>query len=278
MVGMNSQYWLWGVVFFLAGACAGRVVNSLFSPCRDGGGLEKWRSLLCSLKFGGVPLLGWFSRRYWFRGVGVGWRYPVVELLLACLWAGGWFRYPGFEVAGSLLLFFVMVCASLADFQDMEIPDMFTVLPVFLGLAGVALAPCLFFPQSVLAGHSWYYQRFVALAAGGFGMALTSGVVLWLGLACDAVLRKETFGFGDVLLLGFVGMILGPFGALFSMWLGAGFALMFLVVRKVSGRGWLSGPFAFGPFICLGALVFVFSNLRWWGLVVFWNWIPVVFS
>ena len=100
------------------------------------------------------------------------------------------------------------------------------------------------------------------------GAFVGSGLILWLALLSEVVLRKETMGFGDVKLLGAIGAFLGWQGAVFSLFGGAVFGTLLiipmLIFRKKKqvvpiddaeeeGEG-LRIPF--GPALVIGALVY----------------------
>ena len=72
------------------------------------------------------------------------------------------------------------------------------------------------------------------------GLLIGSGVVLWIALLAEVVLKKEAMGFGDVKFVGAIGAFCGWQGAVFSIFGGAvvgtaWFAVAF-IWQKISGQ------------------------------------------
>src|ERR1019366_2535095 len=53
------------------------------------------------------------------------------------------------------------------------------------------------------------------------GLLIGSGLVLWIALLAEAVLKKEAMGFGDVKFVGAIGAFVGWPGAVFAVFGGA---------------------------------------------------------
>ena len=53
------------------------------------------------------------------------------------------------------------------------------------------------------------------------GLLMGSGLVLWIALLAEAVLKKEAMGFGDVKFVGAIGAFVGWPGAVFAVFGGA---------------------------------------------------------
>src|SRR6185312_6327148 len=77
------------------------------------------------------------------------------------------------------------------------------------------------------------------------GLFVGSGLVLWILLISEAILKKEAMGFGDVKLAGAVGAFCGWQGAVFAMFGGAMIGTAWFVLssvwQKVTGK---PAPFA----------------------------------
>lgn len=73
---------------------------------------------------------------------------------------------------------------------------------------------------------------------------------------------KEGFGFGDVLLLGAIGLVQGKQMVLISGFFAFYLALFFIIILWLAGqKKHLKEMISFGPFICLSAwMIFVFGD------------------
>ncbi|MEG1176591.1 MAG: A24 family peptidase [Ruthenibacterium sp.] len=153
------------------------------------------------------------------------WRIVAVSLVAACLAA-------------------VLLLAAWCDFCYAILPDELLALCAVLALALWALGALRF-----VQGAAWY-APFLGAALGFFG--------LWGVMALAGKLyRTEAMGFGDVKLLGALGVLCGPCAlgvaaALAVLLAGAVFAVL-LARKKLALRD--SVPF--GPFLAAGALLAV---------------------
>ncbi len=86
-----------------------------------------------------------------------------------------------------------------------------------------------------------------------------------------AVLPREAMGFGDVKFMATIGAWLGWKATLFSLGLasfvGAGIGLTLLALR----RGDQSHRLPFGPYLTLGAVVWVLGGWAWWERIFGWR-------
>ena len=202
-----------------------------------------------------IPVVSWFllGARCRYCGVPISWRYPVVEAatgLFAVLYFE-WFS-PSLEqmfLAGEIgglvqgAIYFAMTCAllvvALIDIDHQIVPNEITLPGIFLGLAASFVLPIRF------------HESLLGALAGG-------GILLAVARAYFWVTRREGMGMGDVKLLAMIGAFLGwaaiPFTLLFSSVTGMIYGI-FLI--KLRGRGFRYA-FAFGPFLCLSAVVYVF--------------------
>ena len=116
------------------------------------------------------------------------------------------------------------------------------------------------------------------------GLVAGSGIVLWIALVAEALLKKEAMGFGDVKFVGAIGAFCGWHGALFSIFGGAAFGTVWIGAavawQKAAGTRSSGAPRAetpegvpadiglgvhvpFGPMLAIaGAVYFLF--LRGW--------------
>jgi leader peptidase (prepilin peptidase)/N-methyltransferase len=116
------------------------------------------------------------------------------------------------------------------------------------------------------------------------GLLIGSGLVLWIALVAEAVLRKEAMGFGDVKFVGMIGAFCGWQGAAFSVFGGAivgtiWFAVA-LILQKILGRQTAVAPPAetadgevtalafgaqvpFGPMLAIAAALYFLGADHW---------------
>jgi leader peptidase (prepilin peptidase)/N-methyltransferase len=118
----------------------------------------------------------------------------------------------------------------------MIIPDTFT---IGLGVTGVVLSVCV--PS--LHGQDDGVFLLSALNAGVIsmqGLLVGSGLVLWIALIAEVLLRKEAMGFGDVKFVGAIGAFTGWQGAVFAVFGGAVVGTVWIGLawawQKLSGK------------------------------------------
>lgn len=84
----------------------------------------------------------------------------------------------------------------------------------------------------------------------------------------EVVLPREAMGFGDVKFLACIGAFLGWKGVIFSLFAGSMVGAVIGVVMMAVTRGRSGGRIPFGPYLALGALIWVFTGpelLDWYG-------------
>lgn len=215
--------WFFPTVVFLFGACIGSFLNvciyripagkSIVTPgshCGCGQPIA-WHD--------NIPILSWLilrgrarccQRRFSIR-------YPAVELLTALLFLACWLLFPHAKALCGMLFISALVCATFIDLDHMVIPDVFT---IGLGVAGVLIS---FLVPALHGEHNGIFV--VASLHSGLsaliGLLIGSGLVLWIALIAETVLKKEAMGFGDVKFVGAIGAFTGWPGAVFAVFGGA---------------------------------------------------------
>lgn len=203
-----------------------------------------------------IPILSWLLLRAKCRacGVKISYRYPLVELIMAILfaviyWQVGW----SWTLLEYLIFAFGLVVVSFIDFDHMILPDVFTVSGVLIGLLGAALNP----------------ERSFMSAVGG---VLMGGGFLWaIAVIYFALRKQEGMGGGDIKLLAWIGAVLGwtaiPFVILFSSVIGT---LVGVAIAIKTKKGLKEG-IPFGPYLALSALIYILggSELGLWYLQIF---------
>lgn len=120
-------------------------------------------------------------------------RYPFVELLTGLLFVACWLRFspggafnPGIAAAGWLFIS-CLIAATFIDLDHLIIPDVFT---LGLGVVGVLVS------FAVPALHGQYEGLFIVDSfrsgvASVVGLLVGSGLVLWIALLAEVILKKK---------------------------------------------------------------------------------------
>jgi leader peptidase (prepilin peptidase) / N-methyltransferase len=215
--------WFFPVAAFLIGACVGSFLNvviyrvpkeeSIVTPgshCACGQPV-RWHD--------NIPILSWLALRGRARccGQAFSFRYPFVEFLTAALFVACWLQFPPLVALCGWIFLSALIAATFIDLDHMIIPDVFT---IGLACAGVVLScaiPALHGQQ----GDFFLADSIRAMIASLKGMMIGSGLVLWIALVAETLLKKEAMGFGDVKFVGAIGAFCGWPGAVFAVFGGA---------------------------------------------------------
>jgi leader peptidase (prepilin peptidase) / N-methyltransferase len=201
-------------------------------------------------------VVGYLSGRRLCLGCGapLPMRAVIVELATPVIFVGLLWRYGLCIQLGLLCLYSaVLILVSVTDLEHRMIPHAVMAPALLLAIAGA------FFSQEMSARR--------AMLGGVVGLAVLYGMYLlarpvsrWLGRLAHRSVDDVPFGFGDVTLGAFVGLITGlpgVFLALIITLLSAGLvAAIVLVARSAVRRHYT--PFAtipYGPFLALGGFV-----------------------
>ena len=282
----TSLPWFFPLFAAVVGACVGSFLNvciyripkneSVISPPSHCGCGQRiaWHD--------NIPVLSWLLLRGRARCCGrpFSFRYPAVELLTSALFLACWLLFPPGKAIVGAGLCVIVICALFIDLDHMIIPDVFTVGGAAAGLLLSLLVPS-------LHGQSHEFFAVASLRAGKdalLGLCVGSGLVLWIALWAEAILKKEAMGFGDVKFLGAIGTFVGWKGAVFGMFGGAMLGCAWFIAaylwQKATGR---TAPVAlpaetpegqpaelgfgvhvpFGPMLGVAALFYFFGAHRW---------------
>jgi leader peptidase (prepilin peptidase)/N-methyltransferase len=251
-------------LYALLGFAAGIFLNL----CADQ--LPRWRRLrrrpFCPYCDEPRPPWAWISTLAYLRfkaecqqcGAPISWRHPLVELGTAALFAFLWQRYA----STSYLLPYTVYSAIFVLVLVIDLEHKLILNIVMYPAWGLALLGSLIHPR----------DRFYLLAllggAMGFGILL---LIYWAGELFVKVLSRArgkaihavAFGFGDVRLGVFIGLILGfpsvLTAILFAILLGGLGGLLYWFVRAVILRRYsLFTAIPYGPFLVIGAMIVLF--------------------
>ncbi len=290
--------WFFPAGAFAIGACIGSFLNVVIyrvpkeesivmpgSHCGCGQPI-KWHD--------NIPILSWLLLRGRARCCRrkFSFRYPAVELLTGILFVGCWLRFPGqpgVAVCGWIFLS-CLIAATFIDLDHFIIPDVFT---IGLGVLGVGLSLIVPALHPALHAAPLDVPLVDALRSGTasvLGLLVGSGLVLWIALIAEALLKKEAMGFGDVKFVGAIGAFCGWQGAAFSVFGGAlvgtvWFAVAFLW-QKISGKAspvappsetpeGEAAPLAFGAHVPFGPMLAIAAALYF---LFFRGWVTAWFA
>ncbi|MFI5357945.1 MAG: prepilin peptidase [Opitutales bacterium] len=215
--------WFFPTLVFVLGACIGSFLNVIIYRVPAGQSVVKPAShCACGAPiawYDNIPVLSWFILRGRARCCGrrYSFRYAFVELLTALVFLACWLQFtPGKSVVGMIFLG-LLIGATFIDLDHMIIPDGFTIGGGLLGLLFSVLVPALHGQH----GETFAVDSLRSAVIGLQGLLVGSGLVLWIALVAEAVLRKEAMGFGDVKFVGAIGAFCGWQGAVFAVFGGA---------------------------------------------------------
>lgn len=173
-------------------------------------------------------------------------RYPVVEFVTASLFFLLFSKYGiSVELPVNMLFVSLLIVISFIDFDFQIIPDV-------LSLGGLIAGFILAFSRTPI----FFYLDAV------YGILLGGGILFAIAYGYQLITKREGMGGGDIKLLGMIGAFCGIKGVLFSLMSGSiigtavGIPLMLIKGKDTKYA------IPFGPFLSLGALLFVFLGDR----------------
>lgn len=237
---VNGAYpWLFATFAAVFGACVGSFLNVVIYRVPAGRSVVFPGSTCACGKpiawYDNIPVLSWFLLRGRARCCGgpFSFRYPAVELLVAFLFWAAWQGAAPLPALALMVAIGLFVPASFIDLDTMEIPDVFSIGGFLTGLLLSAFVPALhgFSGEGLLVDGM---RSFLESLLGAF---VGSGLILWIALVAESVLRREAMGMGDVKLMGAIGAFFGWQGAVFSVFGGAVIGtVVFLPLLWVVGK------------------------------------------
>lgn len=245
--------------FFLFGLVFGSFTNALIYrlPSKDYTILKPKRSICPSCKHelswrDNIPLFSYFllagKCRYCKTKIPI--RYPLVEFLSAFLYALNAFIFPLPEAIALSLVVTGLILTSFIDIEHFMIPD-----------TGVVLVG--------IGAFFWAFFR------GRFpnnllDALIVTGAMLAFFLISNAI-KKDSFGFGDVELLGVMALATGLIGSLYTVMIAAFTALAVYALSSVVNKRKFdrSAQLPFGPFIAVGGYLTILMLKSIEGLYTF---------
>lgn len=167
--------------------------------------------------------------------------YPLTELLTALIGTYAYFALPPTYWLGYGLFFSALIVSVRSDLECMLISR----------LATIYLVPIAFFlsPYNLLP---------ISLTHSVFGALVGYGALWLVATLFTRFTGKQGMGLGDLDLLCFIGAFTGPIGVWISILVGSltgsGIGLCYLLAQSRA----FNTKIPFGPFLALGATLFVF--------------------
>jgi leader peptidase (prepilin peptidase)/N-methyltransferase len=206
-----------------------------------------------------IPLMSYLVLRGKCRKCGepISIRYPAVELLTALFFAGIAWRFGlSVDAAAALVFACILVVISFIDLEFQIIPDIFSLGGLVLGLLLSFLRTTPFFGQELLVP----FGSLPAILQSLLGVLLGGGILYAIARLYEVVRKAEGMGGGDIKLLAMIGAFCGITGVVFSLVAGSIVgALVGLPLMLIKGQG-TKYAVPFGPFLSLGALLYVFAG------------------
>ena len=247
-----------------------------------------------------IPLLSWLVLRGRCRNcrTWIGWRYPLVELVVGVLWAVTLWTMPtGFLApgapailryssvllaVGTMVLYWLLVALAVFDAENFWLPDLITLPGAALGFL-VALLHLKLNSDHFLSyyGALGVQTRFLSQFAFRrlVGIVVAALVILLIRWVYWLFRRREGIGLGDAKLMALLAAWLGLPGALLAFGLGVVLGALVAVVlllipsAKSESGEWSLKKLPLGTFLCIGGIVsslwgqpIISAYLRWAGL------------
>jgi leader peptidase (prepilin peptidase)/N-methyltransferase len=206
-----------------------------------------------------IPVVSWLALRGHAKCCGrpISWRYPAVELLTAVAFVLCWRRFPGDPgtAACGWVLASSLIAAAVIDWEHLIIPE-----PLTLGLGVIGVLLSVLHPSLHRQFDTPFF--FASLRSAGValtGLAVGSGLLLWIAALATTMLKREAMGMGDVIFVGAIGAFCGWHGAVFAIFGGAAVgALLAPLILLRGSSGLKEARLPFGPMLAIaGAAYFL---------------------
>ncbi|MBW1742842.1 MAG: prepilin peptidase [Deltaproteobacteria bacterium] len=194
-----------------------------------------------------VPVLSylWLRGRCRFCGAGFSLRYPVVELISGLFAVAVFDRY-GFSWE-SLFLYGLIGALLVITFIDID----YQIIPDVISLPGIVIG----FLASFLLDYITYKESLIGIILGG-------GLLLSVAWGYYLLTKKEGMGGGDIKLLAMLGAFLGWKGVMFTILAASAIGTLAGIAVAIRTGGGRKLAIPFGPFISLGAILYVFFGTQ----------------
>lgn len=195
-----------------------------------------------------IPILSYLILGGKCRGCGerISVKYPAVELLTALL---GMALYARFGLTADFFVYSLftssLVVITFIDLKHQIIPDKISLPGIIIGFAA----------SFILATGPGWLNSLIGIGVGG-------GSLLAVALGYSWLTGKEGMGGGDIKLLAMMGAFLGWQAVIFIIMAASlSGSVIGVIAVSLSGRGGgAKAKIPFGPFLALGALLYLFAG------------------
>jgi leader peptidase (prepilin peptidase)/N-methyltransferase len=178
-------------------------------------------------------------------------RYPLVELLSGLFALGAFLRWG---LTAEALIYYILICAlvviTFIDIDHYIIPDVISLPGIPAGVIAAFLLPDMTVKASVI------------------GLLLGGGTLFAVAWTYERITHKEGMGGGDIKLLAMIGAFLGWKGVLVTLFTGSVVGTIAGGAMMLATRSSLKLKIPFGPFLAIGAMVFIFFGDQ----LIHWYW------
>ena len=214
-----------------------------------------------------IPLLSYLALGGKCRncGVKISVIYPLVEIITAVLITLLFYK---FGISSRTLLYMVITLALIVitfiDIEHMIIPNVITIPGILIGLLYNAAITDWGLTFRVLENLSpvtlTYLIPSIPLLNSIFGIIVGGGSLLLIAYLYKWIRKTEGMGMGDVKLLAMLGAFLGVNGVFFIIFVSSLVGSVVGIAIILLNKGNLKFALPFGPFISLGAILFILTG------------------
>jgi len=233
---------------FFVGMCIGSFLNVCIYRLPSGKSIVRPASAcpVCGMQihwYDNIPLISYIILRGRCREckTAISIRYPIVELLCGLFAMASWMRFGNSLPA---LIYFIFIAALLVitfiDIDHRIIPDIISLPGIPLGFLASLILPQLNWSDSLL------------------GIGIGGGILLIIAWGYHLFTGKDGMGGGDIKLLAMIGAFLGWKGVLFTIMASSLIGTVVGIVLMVRAGKGIKMAMPFGPFLAVGAIVFLF--------------------
>lgn len=281
--------WLWTLLFLLFGACVGSFLNVCIHRLPAGMSIV-WPPSHCPrcLKriawYDNLPVVAYFVLRGKCRHCRQPFsaRYALIEALTGLVFAAYFVAYFVLQVRGPayarwdvylvhMALASALIVSSAIDWETKEIYTVVTNGGMLLAVVLSAAFPAI---QSQTHVPDWTGQANLDGAIASLvGLAVGGGVIWLIRIIGGLVFRREAMGFGDVLLMGLIGAVLGWEATLLVFFIAPFFGLAYGLGQMIRHK---EHEVPYGPFLSMatGVVMLLQRELVDWfgpGIAAVWQ-------
>jgi leader peptidase (prepilin peptidase)/N-methyltransferase len=238
------------ILVFIFGSCIGSFLNVCIYRIPAKRSIVHPRSTCprCDslIKFyDNIPIISYLWLRGKCRDCGtkISARYPLIEFLTGTL-ACACFAEFGPTVEAGVYFSFIssLIVVSFIDIDHQIVPDIISLPGIPMGLVSSLFLPSIHFSDALI------------------GMLAGGGILYMIAWSYQALTGKEGMGGGDIKLLAMIGAFIGWQGILLVILIASVSGAWVGVFLMLMARKNLKFAVPFGPFLSLGAIVYVFKG------------------